>query len=273
MYNGALTFTAEQTFSRKNSYILVKKVYSEVNLSGHMRFDRLMAIIALVAIIVLGIIVVLIYGSRAPQESYGSITLSATGVASGFPSEGEIVLFVNGTGMTTVAAEENLSLTISRLNITMLPYLHNNASKIKTISYILTKRYNPSAYEASETLDVLVPEVGNVTGILEKVASLNNTYIISVSSGLSSSDISTLRNESLSLALQNATGQAEILANGAALEVSNISVGRYYVYPYASFGLGASSPTSTSSKGGSSFFEGTDEVVEQITVTFRYELR
>ncbi len=238
-----------------------------------MKFDQLMAIIALVAIIVLGIVVVSIYGARTTQESHGSITLSATGVASGFPSEGEMVIFVNGTGTTTAAAEENLSTTISKLNLTILPYLHNNVSKIKTVSYLLTRKYNSPVYEASENLDVLVPEVGNVTNILERIASLNNVYVMGVSSKLSASDISSLRNESLSLALQNATGQAEILARGAQIEVSNISAGSYYVYPYIPLGLSVSSPTAISSKGGSSFFEGTSKVVEQVTVTFRYNLR
>ena len=72
-------------------------------------------------------------GSASPfgmqlGRSAGSITVSATGIASAYPAEAVIGLWVNGSGSTGQLATKNLSLTLTTLNQTLLSYVNGNTS-------------------------------------------------------------------------------------------------------------------------------------------------
>ena len=79
--------------------------------------------------------------SAVNQKNTGSIEITATGSASGIPTEGLLTVGVSGRGSTAYAATYNLSKDVSELNATVIKYLNGNLSNIATTSYNL---YNQS---------------------------------------------------------------------------------------------------------------------------------
>ncbi len=196
----------------------------------------------------------------SPQQK--TILVRATGTASGYPSEGIVYLTLNGTGQTPAIATSNLSLSISKLNYTLMKY--TNASDISTIYYSLSRIRNSSMYSAVEEVMVTTSE-SNVSSILGSAASINGISVNGASAKLSDSQSSALISKALSAAMANATSQAELLANSSVIPV-NISSSSSYIYPlYSGVGFSASalSPQAPA------FFAGTQAVTEQITVLFK----
>jgi uncharacterized protein YggE len=171
-------------------------------------------------------------------------------------------------------ATSNISSTLKVLNYSLAQFIGGNLSDIKTTAYSLRKSYNVSrneaTYTATELLQVTIPEVGNVSTLLGTISAIQDVYVTSVSAQLTDAQISALRYEALSYALQNATAQAQTLAGGQ-VYVGNVTVNSFAYYPFAASGGFAASQTLGTSAGqlpGPIFSAGRSSVTESISAVF-----
>jgi len=233
-----------------------------------MKSEQLFAIVAIVAIVVAGAVLITttlpLQGASSNNPNY--IWVSASGFASSRPTQAIVLLTVNGSGITTALATTNISVTLNTLNSSLEKYVNNNSTLIKTLSYSLDKVYNKSAYVAVESLRVIIPNIRNVSPLLGEISSVPNVYVSEVAAALSDSQATALRSQALKNALANATAQARALAGNRTLTLHNISINSYYIYPYS---LGASAALLKSDVT-PAFFGGENKVVESITTTFSY---
>jgi uncharacterized protein YggE len=244
-------------------------------------------IIALVAVAVIGAMAI---GVRFGHERI--ITVTATGTATAAPSMAKIYVTMNATGETAYIADANLSLIVDELNSTLSPYVNGNLSMIQTVSYEIYQPTNctypitspvetsvvsypyciPTKlpyYEATESVVATIPNMSNVSAAITDLSAIPDLQLQSVQAQLSTSQQSTLNQEALSQALDNATTQASILAGGEQhVTVKNISVQSGYIYyPYA---LSATASGSVVGKttNSSEFFSGTISAQKSIYVVF-----
>lgn len=217
--------------------------------------------------------IVLLAGMLYPNgilESQGLtyITVSASGVSYGYPQVATIYLRMNGTGSNAAIATANLSLTLNQFNFTMAKYLGNNSSGMSTQSYSLQRIYNSSKYEASEIVSLSVPQIANVSPMLGALSLIQNVYVIQTSSSLSNQQSEQLMQSALSLAIQNATSQAQVAAGSNAISIKNVTVSKGYVYPV--YPAAYSGGFNSASVQNPLFFNGREGVREQVTIEFAY---
>jgi len=225
--------------------------------------------IILSVLAILSVVFLISYGGKqAPEVSGRYITLTASGVAYGYPNQGLMYLFVNSTANNSSTALQNMESIVSRINSSVMPYLNGNASKIKTESYSLFKVYNSTNWEASEVIGVILPNVSNVNQVIGVLGKIDGVGIQSVQAQLSPSQFQSLLTLALQNAEQNATTQAQgIAGSGVPIQIQNITVEGYPIY----YPLGLSSVPAISGGGGynSSFFAGTTAVIRSVYVTYK----
>ncbi len=233
-----------------------------------MKTETYLVVIAALAILVMGAALameaVYQHGTAGSTTQPVYITVSAQGFSYGSPTQALLYLSLNGSGPTPTIATSNASLTVQKLNYSILRFMDGNASMMKTLSYSLFKEANSSQYEVVERLRAKIPDIENASAAIDAISAFGNVYIDSVSAVLSDSQISVMRNHALADALSNATSQARALAGNATVRVRNITVNSYSVFPYAfsgSTGIEAKSPAGM-------IYAGQDQVSESITVTF-----
>ena len=235
-----------------------------------MRTETTIVVFAFLALIFFGVAVLLdIAYPHGIQQQSGTIDVSATGIAYGYPSRAVLALFINSSGSTPEIATSNLSFSISMLNNTLLKFIDNNFSLIKTESYSMFKQPNSSRYVALEQLEASIPNINNISDVLQSIAPVPNVYVSGVQSILSDNQTNVLREQALSLALANATSQAQTIAgNDTYISIRNVTINGYTIYPYTAF-AGALVP---SFKGASPiFFSGITGVKESVSVVFSFK--
>jgi|GEM_PF-6019388 uncharacterized protein YggE len=240
-----------------------------------MKTETYLVIIAVLAIFVMGAVLAaaVLYpggltGVTGTQNNY--ITVTAQGFAYGYPSEAVIYLYLNGSGPDSAIATSNASLTLQKLNFSLNKYINENTSEIKTLSYQLSKEHNSSIYEVDEDLEVTIPNIQNVSTVLQNLSSIQNIYVQTVSPTLSDSQKVKLRNLALSDALTNATTQAKVLAQNMTVTTHNITVTSFNVfYPYSL--NAAASPSGGIGNKGTLIYSGENQVSETVTVQFSYK--
>ncbi|MDE1850538.1 MAG: SIMPL domain-containing protein [Candidatus Micrarchaeota archaeon] len=251
-----------------------------------------LSVIAIVAVAALAI--------GALNGGARTITVTASGIAYGYPDQASISMFINGTGKTAVAANSNLSATISAIGNALGPYVNDNLSKIQTQSYDLFKTriqmcsnvtkgptinlpapfycsaqifngsslyccYNQSIFMATQTVTVTIPNINNASSAFTSISNLPNVGSQSLTQSLSNKESAMLMNSSLTSALENATSQAQLLAgSGYTVAIMNISIqgSPYFYSPYANFAT--SGPADSSG-----FFSGRVGVSRSVAVWFR----
>jgi uncharacterized protein YggE len=220
------------------------------------------AIVFLIAI--LGI--ALLLSLSTPLIHFGgrhTITVAASGTASGIPAEVQVSIYANGTGTSSSGAAANLSTTLNVLNSTLMNYVNGNESNISTDSYILTKvNVTHMPYLAVESLHAIV-NVQRISALLGALSNISNVYVSGEYTMLSASQSSSLRSDALSSAIANATSQAHaVVGQNVVLTPINITVNTYRVYPiYGSTAAQSSSLV---------FYPGTAEVTGTVSVIFSY---
>lgn len=256
---------------------------------------NLSLIISVIALIGVGAVFL-----GANQGAPHTIAVSASGVAYGYPDQATIYMSMNGTGQTPAAANSNLSQTTSAVAIALGPYVNNNQSLIQTQSYNIYKGrflvctnvtkgptinlpapfscslefanssslyccYNQTAYVATQSVMVTIPNINNVSAAFTAISNIPNVYSQSLSQSLSEKQNAMLMNNSLSSALANATAQAQLLAGSrGTVVVQNITVYNSPVYYPAYFANAAHAGAQPSS-----FFAGRVGVTRSVNVVFR----
>lgn len=216
------------------------------------------------------------------------ITVSASGTVSANPAQSSIDLFLNATGNTSASAVANLSTVTGMLNATLEPFINGNSSLIQTQSYNVylvsscnnstyypqpqpviypvTTTYCPSPrsfYVASEYIEVTIPDSGSTNAAIIGLSEISGVYINGVSSKLTSQQQANLSQQALTLALSNATSQAQALSSGGHLTVENITVQNNYIYYAGGSVYSAAVPASKQT-----FFPGRATVTKSIYVVF-----
>jgi uncharacterized protein YggE len=244
-----------------------------------MKNEKVLYAIVIVALILFAALVAFTIGNRGntggitpPQTS--TLTITASGVVSNKSSQASLYVIVNGTGPTNNAAVQNVSATLQQFNITIYGYVNGNLSMISTNYFNVYKLYNKTGYEALESLYVIIPNIDNVSSAIGALSSIPNVYVTGATPMLSSAQVSAMRVAALSLALSNATAQAQaLIGKNNTIYATNISINNYYVYPYV-YSLGTSSvvaaPSQINRTIPTEFYGGTNKVTESITVTFIY---
>ncbi|MDE1827682.1 MAG: SIMPL domain-containing protein [Candidatus Micrarchaeota archaeon] len=253
------------------------------------------------ALSVIAILAVAAIALGAFNGGIRTITVTASGIAYGYPDQASISMSVNGTGQTAAAANSNLSATVSAIGNALGPYVGQNFSKIQTQSYDLFKTrvkvcqnitkgptinlpapfycsaqifngsslyccYNQSVYMATQAVTVTIPNINNASSAFSAISNIPNVGMQSLSQSLSQKESAMLMNSSLTSALENATAQAQLLAgSGYTVAVMNISIqgSPYFYSPYANFA------TAASGSGSSGFFSGRIGVSRSVAVQFR----
>ncbi len=216
----------------------------------------------------------------APQH-LSLISVSASGSVSAVPSEAQIYVVLNATGANAASAVSNLSAIAAALNTTLLPFLNGNASAIQTQSYNVYPASNctpiyypiyPSTtticpsqrrfYSAIESLLITLPQASSASAAISGISRIGGVSISDASAKLSAQQQTSLSQQALTLAIQNATSQATALSSGAILHVQNITVQNGYIYyPYGVFSAANAASNQT-------FFAGTATVTKNIYVVF-----
>ncbi|MDE1869628.1 MAG: SIMPL domain-containing protein [Candidatus Micrarchaeota archaeon] len=254
--------------------------------------------VALVLSIISIVAVIALVSGAIGGGSVHTITVSASGTAYGYPDQGTIYMYLNGTGKSPSSANANLTGTVDAIGAALAPYLNNNMSLIQTQSYNIYKGkillctnitrgptvnlpapfycssslnytslyccYNQTAYIAAQSVVATIPNINNVSSAFSSVSNIPNVYSQSLSQKISDKQGSMLLNLSLEGALANATAQAQALAGSANnVRVLNVSVSGGPIYYPTYFANGASASSS-----GSSFFAGRIGVTRSVSVVF-----
>ncbi len=242
--------------------MLVNKLIGEF-----IKTEHVTTLIAVIAILILGLtlwISVLYPNGASHQNGIGSsITVTAAGTSEQYPSQGVIYLSLNGSGSSAQIAEANLSLSLALVNSSILKYTGYNLSDIQTQYYSVSVVRNSSRYEAVEQLKITIIDSKNISNALSAVAGIKNVYVNGAYAQLSQQQSIIMRNQALSYALDNATKQAEVLADNASLTPINITIGQYR--SIISPGVAATSPITQI---GTIFYYGNQGLTETVTVTF-----
>jgi uncharacterized protein YggE len=132
--------------------------------------------------------------------------------------------------------------------------------------YPTTTIYCPSPrrfFIASEYLLLTIPNVTDTNAALVGLSGISGVSIGNVAARLSQQQQANMSEEALSLALSNATGQAQALAGGRQLQVRNITVQSNYLF-YA----GASVAAAPAPSYNQTFYPGRATVTKSIYVVF-----
>lgn len=258
---------------------------AKTDVSIHLSFQYIV-FVAVVLVLVLAFVSFVAW-SKTPQQT-SLISVAASGSVSADPAQASIYLFLNATGNTSASAVANLSAITGRLNSTLLPFLNGNSSLIQTQSYSVyqqsvcnnytypipyvpvyptTTIYCPSLrtfYTATEYLLVTIPNVAETDAALAGLSAINGVSINDVAAKLSQQQQTTLAQQALSLALSNATGQAQALSGGRQLEVQNITVQNNYIY-YPTAGVFSAAAAVATNQ---TFYPGRATVTKNIYVVF-----
>ena len=233
-----------------------------------MKPDSLLALIAIVALLIMGIAVIAALLSHGIQSHQRYIMVSALGSVYGTPSEAVMYLTVNGTGNTTEIATANLSLSLARLNGTLDKYI-SNQSMMTATSYTLGKFYDNSSklrgYQAVEQLTVTITNADNVSALIGSVSGISNVYIGGVESQFSAMQSNSLMHDALQLAIANATSLAQTAAGNGKVVLQNITINSYQILPLVSFGASAAAAVPNPV-----YFTGRSEVRESVSAVFSY---
>lgn len=217
-------------------------------------------------------------GGGTSTVNMNQLTISASGTVSNSSSQASMYLIVNGTGTTSQLAVQNISATLNKFNSTILKYVNGNLSRISTSYFNVYKNYNKTGYTATEGLNLILPNIKNVSGAISSLSNISDLYVVGASPQLSDAQTSAMRIRALSLAMSNATAQAyALIGNNETIYATNISVNNYRIFPYG-YALGASSAVVPSgapvqninSSVPTQFYGGTSQVTESVTVVFTY---
>ena len=256
----------------------------DINNSDQLENYIIWILVALVAAIVIASMLYFMffsfnYGYPHPFRLAGyapTITISASGSASAKPAQATVDLVMNGTGMSTAAALQNLSSTLNQFNTTIKNYVNGNFSLVTTTYFNIYPRINytynttsrmytsyKSGYVATEDISVVIPNINNVSNVVDSLSSISNIYVSSINQELSNVQTQSLRQEALSAALSNATAQAQALAGGANIAIRNITETSFYYAP-----LPIRFATQSSESSIANYYGGTSTVTETISVVF-----
>jgi uncharacterized protein YggE len=212
------------------------------------------------------------------------ITVSASGSLSANPAQATISLFLNATGSSSASAVSNLSAITGKLNATLTPFIKGNSSMIQTLSYNVYPTTNctnfPTPYPvyptttiyctsprkfyiASEYLLVTIPDASNADPALLGLSAINGVNVNNVAAQLSTQQQASLSQQALTLALSNATSQAQALAGSRQISVMNITVQNSNIY-YPVSGVFAAARASSNQ----TFFPGRATVTKSVYVVF-----
>ena len=236
-----------------------------------MKVEHVTTLIAIISIIVLGLALYIsvLYPSGISQKNsnamQSSITVTATGTAEQYPSQGVLYLSINGTGKTQQIATMNLSLGIASVNNSISKYIEGNISNIQTEYYTVSKIRNSTLYQAYEEIKITLPNSNNISAALSQLSNIGNVNVFSASAQLSPSQQNSMEKQALSYALENATQQAEVLANNSTIVIVNITTNQQSrILPFSASAVSNIAGSNT----GSIFYYGNQGLTETITVTF-----
>ena len=221
----------------------------------------------------------------APQNAH-TILVTASGSVTAVPAKAQLSAGLNATGATAAEAVSKLGLIASALNTTILPLLNGNVSGIQTQSYavfapprctnsgVYYGQANcipvnaPLYYVAQESLSITLPNVDNVTAALSGAAAISGVSISGISAKLSVRQQAGMMQQALSMALDNATSQAQAVADGAQVEVQNVTVQNGYIFFSPASSLSALISGAPSNQ---TFFPGMATVTKSVYVVFKVE--
>lgn len=238
------------------------------------------AAVVCVLIVTLGLVFSGVLGGgpiTIPGGALSTVSVSASGTATGIPSRAEVSLYINATGNTTSAATANLSAKLIAFNRTVYSYVNGNMSLVKTGYYNVGKPYqyypynrtnSTVPYEAQEYVTVTLPQISKLNSFLSAITNVTGLQVQGVSTLLSDSQVAGLRQQALQSALTNATGQAtSIIGSNAKIVNTTISVGSYYAIPYPIYASAGSGGIAVPQR---LYYNGTASVYESITAIFYY---
>jgi uncharacterized protein YggE len=243
--------------------------------------DFVLYIIVLVAVIIFSALIAFSFesntsggGAKTPggavNTTLNQLSVTASGTVYNTSTQSNLYVDINGTGQTNQQAVQNISASLNSFNSTILKFISNNQSRITTTSFQVYKIYNRSGYQATESLNVVIPNITNTSAVIGALSAIPNVFVTQASPQLSAAQITTMRTQALRLASANATSQATaLIGKNNTIYATNISINNYYVYPYtlgvASAGPGGSAPSITPN-----FYGGTNKVTESVTVVFAW---
>lgn len=206
-----------------------------------------------------------------PNNSAGHIAVSAMGAAYATPEQAQMYVYINGTGLTTQQATQQLAMNIAAFNTTIMPFINSNLSDIQTSGYSVGKGYLSDVYTATESLSITIPDINNASAALGALSALPGVYVSDVYAALSQQQSHALRDIALVNALANATDQASVLAGPKGIiQQENITVtSSYYPVYYGSL-MGASGGFQGTPSASPGIYAGRSAVYETVTVTFSY---
>jgi uncharacterized protein YggE len=233
--------------------------------------ESIIASVAIIAIIAMAAVLLfstLSYriASRpvSPASAGGNITLTATGSVSEAPTQATLYININATGSTASSATANLSAYASSLNSTLSKLMIMNGTSIKTTSYSLYRIYNSTSYAASQGIEVIAP-LNATPGILTAISNVKGIRISDIAIGLSSQQSASMRSIALSMAMQNATSQAQSIAGiYAPVRLTNLVINSGNGIPPVIY--------SAQSASNAEIFPGTSALTVSVTATFSYGL-
>ena len=228
-------------------------------------------VVVLLALLVFaGLAAISVHSNGLEAGRPNSLSVTASGTVSNVSAEALLYVTMNATGATNGAAVSNLTSTLNSFNSTISGYIDGNLSKMTTQSFQVYKLYNRSGYQATETVQVIVPSIRNTGAAIGAVSAIPNVYVTGAYPRLSDAQLSMMRKQALALALSNATSQARSLIGNSAIISRNITINSYNVFPYA-YGVTSSAAIPGSVTVTPQFYGGTNKVTESITVVFTYQ--
>jgi hypothetical protein len=236
-----------------------------------------LAAIAIVAIVLISAVAVTRplgpeTGANAPQKT---IQVTGTATVSAPPNEALLNLAVQSQAATATEATGNNAAAMSKVMAVLTSAGVANDS-IQTVSYTLTPIYqnnvNQSApsiiigYTALNVIQVTVTDLGSIGKIIDQAISSGVNEVQGITFTLSDTELATLQNQALQLAVQDADGQAKTMASTLGISITGpISVTPGYTFQPTNY-----SRLAEASAAETAIQPGTLQVTATVQVTYQF---
>lgn len=218
-----------------------------------------LAAVAMVAIVLIGVIATLrppVIRTVGDNNAAAAKTLqvTGTGVVSAAPEQADLLLAVQTQAASAGQATADNAAAMTAV-IQALSSVGIDKSSIETTSYTLTPVYanNPDqsvpskiiGYAARNEIQVTVMDLGTVGKVLDTAVSAGVNNVQGIAFTLSNKTLASLQKQALGLAVQDADGQAKIVASTIGVSIIGpVSITPGYVFQpnYQRF-TAASQPT------------------------------
>lgn len=210
------------------------------------------------------------------EDQVNAIMVSGAGSTSATANQATITLGVfTEDPVAAEAVEDNAVLMNAVIDAVMA--LGISEEEIKTVTYSVNTNYDwetrtVKGYRVTNMIQIEVEDIDLVGTVIDDASAAGANSIQGISFGLSEEDAQSLANEAYILALKNAQGKADLIAETLDLEITGVlSVSESVYYPYTPYRGMTESVSFDAAPAPTPIIEGSLSVSVTVQVAFSFQ--